>query len=153
VLLSRVSVTKDRVRIGNWIYWRSLVVTTITSYTLNIPVTINLATDCLPRISLRRNLFTNTLPSNGCTCNNIVFFSMALHLPWALASAFQFHDHFTDGKTPWAGDQLVTRPLPVHRHRKTHASTHTHINTKHPCPEWDSNPRSRLPSERRQCML
>jgi hypothetical protein len=31
------------------------------------------------------------------------------------------------------------------KHRKTY--------TKHPCPEWDSNPRSRLPSERRQCML
>jgi hypothetical protein len=33
-----------------------------------------------------------------------------------------------------------------HKHRKTH----THI--KYPCPEWDSNPRSRLPSERRQYM-
>jgi hypothetical protein len=33
-----------------------------------------------------------------------------------------------------------------HKHRKTH--THT----KHPCPEWYSNPRSRLPSERRLCM-
>jgi hypothetical protein len=33
-----------------------------------------------------------------------------------------------------------------HKHRKTH----THI--KHPLPEWDSNPRSRLPSERRQYM-
>jgi hypothetical protein len=21
--------------------------------------------------------------------------------PWALASGFQFHDHFTDGRTPW----------------------------------------------------
>jgi hypothetical protein len=33
-----------------------------------------------------------------------------------------------------------------HKHRKTH----THI--KRPCPEWDSNPRSRLQSERRQFM-
>jgi hypothetical protein len=33
-----------------------------------------------------------------------------------------------------------------HKHRKTH--THT----KQPCPEWDSNLRSRPPSERRQCM-
>jgi hypothetical protein len=31
----------------------------------------NLATDCLPRICLRGNLFTNTLPSNWCTCNNM----------------------------------------------------------------------------------
>jgi hypothetical protein len=30
--------------------------------------------------------------------------------------------------------------------------THTHTNTKHPCLEWDSNPRSRLPTERRQFM-
>jgi hypothetical protein len=32
----------------------------------------NLATDCLPRICLRGNLSTNPLPSNGCTCNNII---------------------------------------------------------------------------------
>jgi hypothetical protein len=32
----------------------------------------NLATDCLLRICLRGNLFTNTLPSNGCICNNIL---------------------------------------------------------------------------------
>jgi hypothetical protein len=31
----------------------------------------NLATDCLPIICLHGNLFTNTLPSNGCTCNNM----------------------------------------------------------------------------------
>jgi hypothetical protein len=33
-----------------------------------------------------------------------------------------------------------------HKHRKTH--THT----KHPCPKWNSNPRSQRPSERRQFM-
>jgi hypothetical protein len=27
-----------------------------------------------------------------------------------------------------------------------------YTNTKYPCPEWDSNPRSRLQSERRQCI-
>jgi hypothetical protein len=42
--------------------------------------------------------------------------------------------------------------LPVHKHRNTHTHTHTH-NTKHPCPEWDSNPRSRPPSERRESTL
>jgi hypothetical protein len=26
----------------------------------------------------------------------------------------------TVGKTPWTGDQLVSRPLPVHKHRKTY---------------------------------
>jgi endonuclease/exonuclease/phosphatase family metal-dependent hydrolase len=47
------------------------------------------------------------------------FFSLALQPPWALASAFQFHDHFTDGRTPWRSDQLVTRPLPKHRTTQT----------------------------------
>jgi hypothetical protein len=50
--------------------------------------------------------------------------------------------HRRVGRTPWAGDQLVARPIPVHKHRKTR----THINTKHPCPVWDLNPRSWLPS-------
>ncbi|PNF19818.1 hypothetical protein B7P43_G14295 [Cryptotermes secundus] len=31
----------------------------------------------------------------------------------------QFHDHFTDGRTPWTGDQLVARPLPKHRTTQT----------------------------------
>jgi hypothetical protein len=31
----------------------------------------------------------------------------------------QFHDHFTDGRTPWTGDQLVSRPLPKHRTTQT----------------------------------
>jgi hypothetical protein len=34
----------------------------------------------------------------------------------------------------------------------TNAEKRTHTNTKHPRPEWDSNPRSRLPSKRRQYM-
>jgi hypothetical protein len=33
----------------------------------------------------------------------------------------------------------------------TNTEKRTHTGTKHPCPEWHSNPRSRLPSERRQC--
>jgi hypothetical protein len=57
----------------------------------------------------------------------------------------------TDGRTPWTGDQLVARPLPKHRTTQTHKKkTHAHI--KHPCPESDSNPRSRLPNELRQYM-
>jgi hypothetical protein len=36
----------------------------------DIPLLLrNLATDCLPRICLRGNLFTNPLPSNSFTCN------------------------------------------------------------------------------------
>jgi hypothetical protein len=50
-------------------------------------------------------------------------FSLTLQPPWTLTSAFQFHDHFTDGRTPWTSDQLVARPLPKHKHR---INTHTH---------------------------
>jgi hypothetical protein len=32
---------------------------------------------------------------------------------------FQFHDHFTDGKTPWTGDQPIARPLPTRRTTQT----------------------------------
>jgi hypothetical protein len=33
--------------------------------------------------------------------------------PWPL---FQFFDLFyTDGRTPWTGDQSIARPLPAHR--------------------------------------
>jgi hypothetical protein len=38
----------------------------------------------------------------------LLIISLALQPPWALASDFQFHDHFTDGRTPWTSDQLVT---------------------------------------------
>jgi hypothetical protein len=34
----------------------------------------------------------------------------------------------------------------------TNTEKRTHTNTNHPCPEWDSNQRSRLQSERRKCM-
>jgi hypothetical protein len=34
----------------------------------------------------------------------------------------------------------------------TYTEKRTQTNAKHPCPEWNSNPRFRLPSERRQCM-
>jgi hypothetical protein len=36
---------------------------------------------------------------------------------------------------------------------QTQENTHTYINTKHRCPGWDSKPRFRRQSERRQCML
>jgi hypothetical protein len=46
-------------------------------------------------------------------------FSLALQSPWALASVYQFHDHFTDGRTPWTSDQLVVRPLSTHMTTQT----------------------------------
>jgi hypothetical protein len=58
------------------------------------------------------------------------FFSLALQLSWALVSDFQFHDHFTDGRTPWTSDQLVARPLPKHRTTQTQ-NKHIHIPNIH----------------------
>jgi hypothetical protein len=77
-------------------------------------------------------------------------FVLALQPPWALDSDFQFHDYFTDGRTPWTSDQLVARPLANHRTTQTQ---NKRIHTPNiPCLVWDSNPRSLLPSERRQFM-
>jgi hypothetical protein len=59
-----------------------------------------------------------------------IFFSLALQLPWALASDFQFHDYFTDGRTPWTSDQLVERPLPKYRTTQTQ-NKHIHISNIH----------------------
>jgi hypothetical protein len=56
------------------------------------------------------------------------FFSLAVQPPWALASDFQFHDHFTDGRTHWTSDQLVARPLPKH---KTTQTQNKHIPNTH----------------------
>jgi hypothetical protein len=54
----------------------------------------------------------------------------------------------TAGRTTW-GDELVARSL--YLYTNTEKRTHN-TNTKHPCPEWDSNPRSRRPGERRHFM-
>jgi hypothetical protein len=48
--------------------------------------------------------------------------------PWNSRFTSFFYILQTVGRTPWAGDQLVARPLPVHKHRKTHTYTQT-LNT------------------------
>jgi hypothetical protein len=74
--------------------------------------------------------------------------SMALQpsvRPWPL---LQFRNLFyTDGRTPWTSDQSVARPQPTHRTTQNRIKAHTH---RHPCFEWDSNPRTQRSSERRQ---
>jgi hypothetical protein len=52
----------------------------------------------------------------------------------------------TISRTPWTGDQLVARPL--YLYKNTEKRTYN-TNTKHPCPEWASYPRSRSPRQRR----
>jgi hypothetical protein len=44
-----------------------------------------------------------------------------------MVSRFFFHfDHFTDGRTPWTGDQLVARSLPNTGKHKHRINTYTH---------------------------
>jgi hypothetical protein len=57
-------------------------------------------------------------------------FSLALQPFWALASDFQSHGHFTDGRTPRTSDQLVARPLPKHRTTQIQ-NKHIHIPNIH----------------------
>jgi hypothetical protein len=72
-------------------------------------------------------------PQRLTTCyrNSFTFYS-----PRGSWPLFQFHDHFTDGRTPWVSDQLVARPLSKYRTTQTEW-TYTH--TKHPCLVWDLN--------------
>jgi hypothetical protein len=69
------------------------------------------------------NLISKTRNRTQWRC---LFFSLALQPPWALASVFQFHDHFTDGGTPWTSDWPVSRPLPKHGTTQTQ---NKHIHT------------------------
>jgi hypothetical protein len=64
--------------------------------------------------------------------------------PWSL---FQFLNLYTVSRTPWTGDQPLTRPLPAHR------TTQTQNKHRHPCLEWDSNPRLQCLSGRRSSCL
>jgi hypothetical protein len=49
----------------------------------------------------------------------LFFFVTGSTAPVGPGLFFQFHDHFTDGGTPWMSDQLVARPLPKHRTTQT----------------------------------
>jgi hypothetical protein len=49
--------------------------------------------------------------------------------------------------------RVISSSQGLYLYTNTEKRARAHTNTKHPCPEWDSNTPSRLPSERRQCML
>jgi hypothetical protein len=66
--------------------------------------------------------------------------------PWNASIHSSFLILKTVGRTPWKGDQPVARPLP------THDLTNRINADKHPCLEWDSNPRFQCSNERRQFM-
>jgi hypothetical protein len=67
----------------------------------------------------------------------LIFFSSSYStlwtlLPfWGIRLIFQFLDHFTDGRIPWTGDQLVARPLPIYRITQTQKNAHTHTPNIH----------------------
>jgi hypothetical protein len=68
---------------------------------------------------------------------------------WTLAAFFAFIIRHTVGKTPWTGDQPVTRPLPTHRTTQTQ----NRCTQTHPWLEWDSNPGPQCLSGRRLFLL
>jgi hypothetical protein len=49
-------------------------------------------------------------------------FGVCYHF-WSMGLISQFLDDFTDGGTPWTSDQLVGRPLPIHRTTEKHTQT------------------------------
>jgi hypothetical protein len=53
--------------------------------------------------------------------------------PYSVPQSF-----FRDGRNPWMNDQPVASPPPKHRTTQTQ-NIRTH---RHPCLEWNSNPRS-----------
>jgi hypothetical protein len=66
-----------------------------------------------------------------------------------LGRFFSFLILYTVGRTPWTGDQPVAGPLSTHRTTQTQNKCTQY---RHPCLEWDSNPRSQHSSGRRQFM-
>jgi hypothetical protein len=73
--------------------------------------------ECYTPLSESFRIYSNLL---------LFFFSLALQPPWPLASDFQFHDNFTDGKTPCTSNRFVVRFLPKHRTTQTQIK-HIHI--------------------------
>jgi hypothetical protein len=69
------------------------------------------------------------------TLMNLLSIYLSLYSPLLdLGRFFNSLILYTVGRIPWTGNQSVARPLPTHRH---------------PCLEWDSNPRSQSSSRRR----
>jgi hypothetical protein len=111
----------------------------------------------LQPVSARQHTHTHTSGTTTCPTHaikytnrlyNTIFFSLALRPPWALASVFQFHDHF---QTVGHLGRVISLSQGLYLNIGQHKHT-INTYTKHPCLAWDSNPRSRLPSERRQFM-
>jgi hypothetical protein len=73
-----------------------------------------------------------SLQATGMLEHTAMYFSLftGSTAPLGPGLCFQFHDHFTDGRTPWTSDHLVARPLPKHRTTQTQ-NKHIHIPNIH----------------------
>jgi hypothetical protein len=70
-------------------------------------------------------------------------YSSYSHLDHRASVSLRFFNLYTVGRTPWTGDQPVATPLSAHKHR-------INVTHRHPCLEWDSNPRPQCSNERRR---
>jgi hypothetical protein len=89
---------------------------------LNFGAVISVLTGFRPKINELLNTEFEYHPSNrsGASEAHIFFFFHWLYSPIGPRSLiFQFHNHFTDGRTPRTPGQLVARPLPKHRTTQT----------------------------------
>jgi hypothetical protein len=57
-----------------------------------------------------------------------LFFNLWLYSPCGPWPLFKFLNLYTDGRTPWTGDQSVARSLPIHGTTQTQNKAH-----RHPC--------------------
>jgi hypothetical protein len=97
---------------------------------------------CLPKLTMRVTILSNVNTVSNWKCKlecslNLLLLLLLLIFPLALqpnSGLGSLHETFgftlvtrsrTVGSTPWTGDQLVARPLPVHKYRETHAQ-HKH---------------------------
>jgi hypothetical protein len=83
-----------------------------------------------------------------------IFFNLALHpqfWSWPSSTKHSVSLWFTRSYSVGLLGQWSAR-LKASTCTQTQKIAHTHTNTKHPYLVWDLNPRSRHPSEQRQCM-
>jgi hypothetical protein len=99
-------------------------------------------------VSGRRTKWTRSHPTPR------IFFIFFIHIAliprsYGIDVLHLFFGVYTVGWTPWTSDRPVQGLSLITGQHKRRI---TRIHIKHPCPEWDSNPRSRPPNERRQVM-
>jgi hypothetical protein len=107
---------------------------------------------------LNRIVFQSTYIFICSICHLPIYFFFYFLLPplggllsfWSVGMISQFLDN---SQTVGLLERVISslRGLYLNTGQHKHRKTHTHI--KHSCPKWDSIPRSRPPSERRQHML